>query len=517
MSDPAPVSVNTPNVLDLQFIKVSVRTDFRFVKPDNSITFHWGKIATGGEPIKGATVELVGKNSGQVHDQALTDDQGLASLETSQLPDGNYTVRITPKNSRNELAGPRIAETDPDPLPLRMYHPLEVSVTLAQGKIDTALIDSSVKYASLGNRLHKEWPPATLPTDHLPIDLKPIWMRAPRRIGTKTRHTDAIQLFVIHNTGADSVPEAYIGPDINQFIVDSTLTIPPENPARGQIHYLMDFNGHVIKFMKDTEIAWHAGGKWHDHSSNDISLGMEVVHKEEKESPTQPDRDHVLEYTRDQYSSLVDFLTRLHDAYSFDHTQIAGHSDVGTTLAAPDLLSAGREQDPGQIFRWENLEGRGWGMIPSAPDVSLTGAYGSIFDLAPTIVLQENDNDGIAQPGNSATPRHGGPQPAPKHGFPAPPPTPIPPGTNATPIKELQDDLVTIGYSLLSPTVRTQRNKVGVYDRFTKLAVWAFQRHFFSGDRRRAKDVEKATTGKVDKVTAQMIKNVLAGLAPPSP
>ena len=42
MPDPAPVSVNTPNVLDLQFIMVSVRTDFRFVKKDGSIVFHWG-------------------------------------------------------------------------------------------------------------------------------------------------------------------------------------------------------------------------------------------------------------------------------------------------------------------------------------------------------------------------------------------------------------------------------------------------------------------------------------------
>jgi N-acetyl-anhydromuramyl-L-alanine amidase AmpD len=511
MPEPAPVSVNTPNVIDLQFIVVSVRTDFRFVKPDGSIVFHWG-----GEAIQGATVELVGGGGGSSPDRVLTDDHGRAWIETSQLTEGDYIVRITPQNSRNELAGPRIAETDPDPLPLRMYHPLEVSVHLSGGSIASAKIDTKVRYAGLGNRLQKEWPPATLPTDHLPIDLKPIWMRAPRRIGTKTRHYDAIQLFVIHNTGADSVPEAFIGPDINQFIVDSTLTIPAENPARGQIHYLMDFNGHVIKFMKDTEVAWHAGGKWRGRLTNEMSLGIEVVHKEEKESPTQPDRDHVLEYTDDQYASLLEFIPRLHDAYPFDPTQIVGHSDVGTTLAHLDLLEAGRDQDPGQVFRWEKLEAQNWGMIP-AHDVSLIGAYGNIFDLDPSIMLREGDNDGIAQPGNSTTPRHGGPHPAPKHGAPATPATPLPAGSTATPVKELQDDLVRIGYSLLSTADRTSRHKVGVYDSFTTRAVEAFQRHFFSGDRRRDKQSEKASKGKLDKATAQTIKNVLAGSIGPPP
>ena len=514
MPDPAPVSVNTPNVLDLQFIMVSVRTDFRFVKKDGSIKFHWG-----GEVVQGATVELVA--GGRTMDKALTDGQGRAWLETSQLTEGNYIVRITPVNSRNELAGPRIAETDPDPLPLRMYHPLEVTIHLAGGSIASASIDAQVKYAGLGNRLQEEWPPKTPLTDHLPIDLKPIWMRAPRRIGTQTRHIDAIQLFVIHNTGADSVSEAFIGPDINQFIVDSTLTIPVENPARGQIHYLMDLNGHVIKFMKDTEVAWHAGGKWRGHLTNDMSIGIEVVHKEEKDDnhpPLHLDRDHVLEYTDDQYASLADFISRLQGAYPFDRTQIVGHSDVGTTYPNMDLLEASRDQDPGQVFRWEKLEEENWGMIPSHGDVSLTGAYGNLFDLDANIVLREDDNDGIVQPGNSAAKRrHGGPHPAPKHGAPATPATPLPAGSTATPIKELQEDLVRIGYSLLSTANRTAAHKVGIYDALTTKAVAAFQRHFFSGDRRRDKKAEKDSYGKVDKATAQMIKNVLGGSIGPPP
>jgi N-acetyl-anhydromuramyl-L-alanine amidase AmpD len=81
----------------------------------------------------------------------------------------------------------------------------------------------------------------------------------------------------------------------------------------------------------------------------------------------------------------------------------------------------------------------------------------------------------------------------------------------------LQDDLVRIGYSLLSTADRTSRHKVGVYDSFTTRAVEAFQRHFFSGDRRRDKQSEKASKGKLDKATAQTIKNVLAGSIGPPP
>jgi N-acetyl-anhydromuramyl-L-alanine amidase AmpD len=183
-----------------------------------------------------------------------------------------------------------------------------------------------------------------------------------------------------------------------------------------------------------------------------------------------------------------------------------------------DLLEASRDQDPGQVFRWEKLEAANWGMIPSHADVPLTGAYGSIFDLDATIMLRKDDNDGIVQPGNTiAARRHGGPHPAAKHGAPAIPATPLPAGSTATPIKELQEDLVRIGYSLLSTTARKSAHKVGIYDELTTKAVEAFQRHFFSGDRRRDKKAEADSYGKVDKATAQMIKNVLGGSIGPPP
>ncbi|SRR6266478_419639 len=462
MPDPAPISVDTPNVLDLRFILVTVRTDFRFKKPDGTIVFHWAH----GEAIPRSTVELLGAKGGAPLDSAVTDSNGQATLETSQLPNGNYTVKITPRNSRNFLAGPDIAETDPAPLPDRMYHPLEVGVRLLGGMIDSATIDAAVKFAGLGNRIQQKWPPDTLPTDQLPIDLKPIWMRGSRAATAQTRSTADIQLFVIHNTGADDQAEASIGPGINTFIGGGS-----------EIHYLMDFNGHVIKFMKDHTKVNHAGGKWKGNDPNDNSIGIEIVHKEAG----------VHEYTDDQYSSLVEFLDRLIGAYPFDRTQITGHSDVGTHILATtktrqnplgvpahvdrDLLDGHRDQDPGQVFRWENLEQHNWGMIPR--DVALGDAYGKLFTLTEDVVLQSGDNDAHHKFGAKIRAR-----------------------TPGTPITDLQNDLAQIGYSL---------HVNGVYDKYTELAVVAFQRHFFSGSRRR-KD-----GGRVDKETAQMIKNVIGG------
>jgi N-acetylmuramoyl-L-alanine amidase len=484
MADPAPVSVNSPNALDLQFILVTVRTDFLGKKEDGTgILFHWRSGGGGhgspdsalgnGEAISGATVDLLRPN-GVVVDSNVTDRQGHATLETSQLADGDYTVRIKPKDLRPDPAGPAIAEDDKN-LPQRMYNALEVHVKLSQGSIKEATIDGKIKFAGLGNRIQTKWPPETLPTDHLPIDLKPIWMLGYRAVVAASRRIQDIKLIVVHNTSSDSAAVATIGSDLNTFIS------APEPGNYSDIHYMIDLNGHVIKFMKDKTVAFHAGGSWKHGESNQISIGIEIVHKE----------SGVHEYTPDQYSALLDLIARLHVTYPFDPTQITGHSDVGTQAHPQDrdLLNGNRDNDPGEVFRWENLELQRWGMIPR--DVPLGDAYSKFFTASDDVMLQEGDRDG--QPAIHADKKHKQERP------------PIP----GTPILEVQNDLARIGYSV--------KNRDGHYSHYTDRAVAAFQRHFFSGNRRRS-DAEKARTdGKVDKATAQMIKNVLAGLPAPTP
>jgi N-acetylmuramoyl-L-alanine amidase len=226
----------------------------------------------------------------------------------------------------------------------------------------------------------------------------------------------------------------------------------------------------VIKFVRDHNIAAHAGGKWKGRDPNPVSIGIEIVHKEG------PD-----EYTRQQYPALMDLLDSLIAAYPIDRTQITGHSDVGTripvvaaSLGKPvdlDLLDGDRDNDPGQVFWWERLEQRGLGMIPQ--NVVLGDAYGKLFNGPDLIVLKAGDNDAGHKFGGNVLP-----------------------GTPGTPIRELQQDLTDIGYSL---------HVNGVFDQYTLLAVKAFQRHFFSGSRKRDAD------GIVDNLDAQMIKNVKGG------
>jgi len=351
-----------------------------------------------------------------------------------------------------------------------------VTVHLSGGSINSATIDAKtngldvLRYAGLGNRIQSIWPPKSLPTDHLPIDLKPIWMLGGGANGAPLRRTDEIKMIVVHNTGADSLPEAIIGPDIGTFT---------GNDPNHQIHYLMDLNGHVIKFMKDKTKANHAPGMWfgfdnvNGSNPHDSSIGIEVVHKE---GPT--------EYTDDQYTVLPELIRNLQGAYGLDRSQIVGHSDVAVLIPAiavkrstPThtvhadvlLLDGDRPMDPGQVFRWEKLEALGLGMVPQnslLPD----GAYSGLFDVGATVVLRVGDNDRHHQYGGKSLPH-----------------------TAGKPIEDLQTDLKTIGYSL----------KVnGTFDNYTLFAVQAFQRHFFSGTRTRS------AAGSIDRETAQMIKNV---------
>jgi len=260
----------------------------------------------------------------------------------------------------------------------------------------------------------------------------------------------------VHNTDGNIATGA-----INQF----------KGPLQNGAHYLIDLNGHTIKFAKDHDFVVNAGGKWRGKNPNDTGIGIEIVHKEGD-----------TEYTRQQYPALIDLLKRLVAAYGIDPVRIVGHSDVGTrgvvtqdfTAPDADFLDGGRDNDPGQVFRWEKLEAEGLGMIPG--DVPLGDTYGKLFNGTETVVLKFDDHDGSHKYG-------GKPRPA----------------TPGKPVRELQQDLATIGYSV---------HITGDFEESTVLAVKAFQRHFFSGDRRRAVD------GRVDRETAQMIQNVKGASSP---
>jgi len=461
MADPKdkPVTVVTQNVIDQNFIIVSVRTDFVFPKTGGGVEFHWSLVAdtnwnspANGETIVGATVELLPKGgSGSALDSAVTNRDGEAMLETSQRPDGEYVIRITPLNSKDPLAGPDLADPEPaaTPLPERMYHKLDVTVQLSQGDIASASIAKDVHYADFANRKYPTWPAAAMPTGILPIDLRPTWMRSHHVVLGRT--DVQTKMIVVHHTGGKIITGT-----LNEFVA-----------AGNNANYAIDLTGHCIKFVRDLNKAQHAPGKWKGDNPNDFGIGIEIVNASGA-------------YLDVQYTVLIGLLNSLIGAYPIDEKRIVGHSDVAVLTAdlaakrtppvSPDydLLDGDRDQDPGQDFEWERLEQAGLGMIPPA-DTSVGDAYENLFGSIPDLILRYGDND--------TEHRYGGV---------------IRKGIKGTPMKDLQQDLQDIGYSIHRPS--------GTYDNYLIFAIHRFQSHFFSGSRK------KKTTGKIDAETAGWIK-----------
>jgi N-acetyl-anhydromuramyl-L-alanine amidase AmpD len=78
------------------------------------------------------------------------------------------------------------------------------------------------------------------------------------------------------------------------------------------------------------------------------------------------------------------------------------------------------------------------------------------------------------------------------------------PSLTGTPVRELQEDLEHIGYS-----VRPASGTMGTFDLHTERAVDRFQRHFFAGTR---KIFRAGRIGRVDALTANWIKTVRAAI-----
>ena len=214
----------------------------------------------------------------------------------------------------------------------------------------------------------------------------------------------------------------------------------------------------------DARAAWHAGvARWDGHADvNERSVGIEIVNK------TGP-------YPEAQYTALLGLLDRITTAFSgIDEWNIIGHSDVGTNS---DGKLGRKSGDPGAQFEWSRLEAKRLGLLESdgPPDINI---YAGFFNIVASGSLHVGDNDS-------------------RHHF---------GGANhkditGHPVRELQEDLVAIGYSLGgSPD--------GDFGAKTQAAVTAFQEHFFAGGRG-----PKGPDGRVDFQTAAMIKSV-AALAP---
>lgn len=314
----------------------------------------------------------------------------------------------------------------------RIFRSLVAELTIASGKITTATVAAT-------NRLNGQATAGRL--SDVTVGLQPVWMRSPNNGARGSNH---ITMIIVHHTGGPT-----IGPAINTFLSTGEQT---------SAHYLIDTDGQIIKMVQDNRRASQAGeSHWAGvNGVNSVSIGIEIVNATGF-------------YPQAQYTALLDLIARLRRAFpTIVDWNIVGHSDIATTHG----ILGRKSSDPGLQFEWSRLENLSLGMQRIAGPFPIT-IYAGFFRAFPTETLRKGDNDSKRIFG----------------------------GTKRTtitgdPVRELQDDLTTIGYFVGTPD--------GDFGNKTKAAVEMLQEHFFAGGRG-----HKSPDGRVDFQTAQLIKSVV--------
>jgi N-acetylmuramoyl-L-alanine amidase len=274
------------------------------------------------------------------------------------------------------------------------------------------------------------------------VDIQPVWMRSPNHQSRGGREISAI---IVHHTACD------LSSAVNTFLAAASEVSP---------HYMIDTDGQIIKWVQDSIAANHAGfSRWAGvNGINPVSIGIEIVHNN---GP----------YPEAQYTALFGLLDRLTNAFStIDLWNIVGHSDIGTN---PNGRLGRKSGDPGLQFEWARLENRRLGLLASSGGTLDLSMYGGFFQSFPNGSLHLGDNDSHHRFGGAIHNDIGG-----------------------SPIRELQTDLATIGYSVGTPD--------GDFGEKANQAILVFQEHFFAGGR------GPAPSGRVDLQTAVLLKSVVA-------
>jgi N-acetylmuramoyl-L-alanine amidase len=360
-----------------------------------------------------------------------TNSHGVADLNVKGIADGAYLCSVMPHDVLFDAVGPATA-SDAKP-PTGIYRTLSFDVMVRAG---TVTLKSPVTAPS-GTAIQG--------TNEIIAGLQPVWMKSPQH---SSRGGTAISLIVVHHTAVNT-----------RGSIQTFMSEPDKS-----VHYMIDTDGQVVKFVQESQKAFHAGfSHWAGESDiNRSSIGIEIV------NTTGP-------YPEAQYSALIELIGRLLTANpQITPDSIVGHSDIGTTKGGGTKLGR-KSSDPGMQFQWSRLENRGWGLLRTGGQAAKM--YGGFFDAVPAGSLRHGDSDKKHRFGGTV-----------HHAM------------KTTPVKELQDDLTGIGYSLGSPD--------GEYDGETEAAVKIFQEHFFAGGGGRSPD------GRVDAETARLIKSVAGAPVP---
>ena len=142
---------------------------------------------------------------------------------------------------------------------------------------------------------------------------------------------------VVHYTGMES------GDDAVARLCDPA--------AKVSAHYLVHEDGRILGLVDESARAWHAGvSYWRGvQDLNSVSIGIEVVN---------PGHEYGYRpFPAAQIDALTALLGDIFGRHTLAPEDVVGHSDI-----AP-----GRKQDPGELFPWQNLAAKGFGLWPSGP------------------------------------------------------------------------------------------------------------------------------------------------------
>ena len=227
------------------------------------------------ENVAGATVTIAGTGAIPASVSGPTNSHGVATLDTSKLANGTYTLIVTPSSTTPDPVGPAIA-SGPTPGD-RIFRSLVVELAIVSGRIATATVSAT-------NRPNGEATAAS--PSNVTVGLQPVWIRSLNHGG---RGSHQITMIIVHHTGGPT-----IGPAINTFLSTTEQT---------SAHYLINTDGQIIKMVQDSKRANQAGeSHWAGvNGVNTVSIGIEIVHATGA-------------YPQAQYAALLDLIARLRRA-----------------------------------------------------------------------------------------------------------------------------------------------------------------------------------------------------------
>lgn len=130
--------------------------------------------------------------------------------------------------------------------------------------------------------------------------------------------------------------------------------------AKVSSHYCIEEDGTVWLLVPEDRRAWHAGlSYWRgERDINARSIGIELVN---------PGHDWGYRpFPEQQMEALIELAQGILGRHPIPSRNVVGHSDVAPA----------RKQDPGELFDWRRLAGRGIGLWPSPAELprGMTGS-----------------------------------------------------------------------------------------------------------------------------------------------